>query len=250
MASPSRNPATSQSSVPSSDEADIPLFEPNTYGQLTEDRRITEQGSPPPPPLFVEGQPIAEQTPAPPPFHAGDQESQAMKEIHDQFQWLVLMLDQNQNQGWGSAYRDFADVLVLLRAVGGLGMVEKGNNKISHGVFHASMGSYALTVSTFIDLMNLGHSSATWSNKLTMYFRLKSLHSYSQHVGGARFQSPVHNDAWGIVSHWVGDQDKLLPEHWITTRYGNTELQTLVREMVQEIHGSKFYTLSIGFLVC
>ena len=129
-------------------------------------------------------------------------------------------------------------------------MVERVNNRISDGIFHASTGGYALSLLKFIDLMSLGHSTATWGNKLTMYFRLKTLYSYSQHVGGANFQSPAHNEAWDIVSNWVINQNALLPENWITTRFGNTQLRTLLRGMVQAAFQSKFYTLPIRFLVC
>ena len=141
---------------------------------MDEDQSILERGSPPPP-LFVEDQPSAEQTTSPPPFQTDIHEIQATHEIRDQFGWLVDLLGQNQSRGWGTAYRDFADVSVLLRAVRGLGMVERVNNRISNEIFHASTGDYALSLLKFIDLMSLGHSTATWGNKLTMYFWLKTL---------------------------------------------------------------------------
>ena len=137
-----------------------------------------------------------------------------MEEMWGQFQWLVKLLAQN-NQKWSSAYRDFANVLLLLYAVEGLEIVQKGNGKTTNGVFHASTGNHAFNISTFIDIMGLKHSSATWGNKLKMHFQLVSLHSYIVPTGGVNFQDPVHQAAWGIVNHWVENQDKLLPESWI-----------------------------------
>ena len=211
----------------------------------------------PPPPHFsppAEDQQATEQTSLPtpspsPPLPAvanlvDIHESQAMEEMREQFQWLVDMLGENQRRSWGTGYRDFADVSLLLHAVRGLGMVVRSNNRISDGQFSASTGTYTLRLSTFIDVMGLG-SSNTWRNKLTMYFRLKSLYSYSEHNGGGCFQSQTHQATWNIVSCWVRDGDKLLPENWITTKYGNTRLKVLVREMLQEAYKSKFNALQI-----
>ena len=129
-------------------------------------------------------------------------------------------------------------------------MVEGPNGRISEGVFHARTGNYTIPLPIFIDIMGLGHSVATWRNKLTMYFRLKSLYSYGEHIGGVSFRSTQHQTAWDIVSCWVKDGDKLLPENcWITTKYGNTELRVLVREMVQEVHHGKCHTPSVSLLV-
>lgn len=166
-----------------------------------------------------------------------------MEEMREQFQWLVEMLGENQRRNWGTGYRDFADVSLLLHAVRRLGMMERGNNRITSGVFNASTGDYALNLSTFIEVVGLGHSPATWRNKLTMYLRLKSLHSYSEHTSGTCFSSSVHQDAWDIISRWVEHQDVFLPENWITLKYGNTRLRVLVREMVQEAYKGKYQAL-------
>jgi hypothetical protein len=157
-----------------------------------------------------------------------------MEEMREQFQWFVEILSQNQSRGWGTAYRDFADVLLLLRAVEGLGMAERRNSRISNGVFRSSMGDYALTLPQFVEEMGLGHSAATWRNKLTMYFRIMSLYSYAQHNGGACFRFPPHRLAWEALSRWVENQDVFLSANWMTIRYGNTELRPLVRDMLQE----------------
>jgi hypothetical protein len=206
---------------PRSPTPELPLFHPDPSSPIDEDRPITEQGSPPPLPLSA-------------PIIDDDQELHAQQEVQQQFQWLAKMLDENRKRGWGSGYRDFVDVLLLLRAVSGLGMVEQQNNRISDGVFVASTGSFTLNLTTFIDLMHLEHTSATWRNKLTMYFRLKSLYLYSEHTGGVRFEAQAHRTAWGIVSHWMENHDKFLPVNWVTTRFGSTELRPLLRDMLQE----------------
>jgi len=170
-----------------------------------------------------------------------------MNEMRDQFHWLVTMLNENKNRSWGTAYRDFADVSLLLSAVGELGMMEGANHRVSKGVFRASTGNYSLTLPTFIEVMDLGHASGTWGNKLTMFFRLKAIYSYHEHAGEPHFWSPIYQDAWRIVSCWVKDRDKLLPENWTTTRFGNTELRKLARDMLQETTQSKFIICQRGF---
>jgi hypothetical protein len=181
-------------------------------------------------------------TPLPPPslvHDTNDQELQAQEEIRQQFRWLPELLEANQRRGWGTGYRDFADVLLLLRAVSGLGMMEQGNNRVSDGVFHASTGDFTISLATFIDTMHLGHTPATWRNKLTTYFRLRSLYSYFEHAGEIRFQDPTHRLTWGVVSSWMEHQDQLLEVGWITTRFGSTELRPLIRHMVQEAYQGK-----------
>jgi len=166
-------------------------------------------------------------------------ELQAQEEIRQEFHWLAEMLIQNKKQGWGTAYRDFVDVMMLLRAVHMLGMVELGNNRISDGVFSASTGDFTLNLATFVDIINLGYTPSTWRNKLTMYFRLKSLYQYSQHTDRLVFQIPSQNIAWSIVSRWMENQDKALEVNWVTTRFGNTELRQLLRSMLQEAYKGK-----------
>ena len=163
-----------------------------------------------------------------------------MEEMRRQFEWLTKLIGLNSRKTWGTGYRDFVDVLLLLHAARELGMEVRGNGRVSSGVFSASTGNYALTLQTFIGAMPLLHMPTTWGNKLTTYFRLKSLYSYSQHAGDACFRSPTHRAAWQILGCWMKNQDQLLPEgSWVTTKYGNTELRTLVREMVQEANRSK-----------
>ena len=123
-----------QTTVPSSDVPEPPLFEPDTSSLIPEDQPTSEQGYPSPlPPLFAGDRAIAEQSSPSPPFllssfQVDNEESQAMEEMRGQFQWLVELLAQN-NQKWSSAYRDFANVLLLLHAVEGLGIFRKGNGK-------------------------------------------------------------------------------------------------------------------------
>lgn len=178
----------------------------------------------------------------PPPLvqEANDQkELQAQEEIRQEFCWLAEILNKNRKRGWGTAYRDFVDVLMLLKAVHMLGMEELGNNRISDGVFSASTGDFKLNLTTFVDIIDLGYTPSTWRNKLTMYFRLKSLYQYSQHTNGLVFQAPAHNAAWSLVKHWMQYQDKVLDENWVTTRFGNTELRGLLRVMLQEAYNGK-----------
>lgn len=169
-----------------------------------------------------------------------DQELQAQMEMRERFGWFIAMLNENQKRGWGTGYRDFADVLLLLRAVSSLGMKEQGNNRLSNGVFSASVGDFGLDLWTFIHMMDLGHSPGTWRNKLTTYFRIKSLHLYSQHIGGIGFQDQSHVYAWNVVSPWMEHRDKLLGEDvWVTKRFGSTELRPLIRNMVQAAYAGE-----------
>lgn len=260
-------PAVSQSQTLGSETSELPLFDLDPLSPLAEDQPITERDSPSPSPLRQSPSPsLPPHSPSPPPpphspslpllpcspspplpllAHEVDvQEFRAQEEIRQQFQWLADMLDGNRKRGWGTAYRDFADVLLLLRAVSGLGMVEQRNGRVSDGAFSASTGCFTLSLATFIDLMHLEHTSTTWRNKLTAYFRLKSLYLYSEHTGGVRFQSPAHSYTWTIVSRWIENRDKLLPEDWTTTRFGSTELRPLLRSMLQEACQSK-HSLSL-----
>lgn len=203
-----------------------------------------------PDPAVEHPQPISPGLPSPPlppsPPEVNDPELQAREEIQQQFQWLVGMLNDNQRRGWGTAYRDFVDVLLLLRAVSGLGMVEQRNNRVSDGVLSTSVGDFVINLATFINMMDLEHSASTWGNKLTTYFRLKSLYLYSEHTGGIEFQDPTHRYAWNVVSKWMESQDKVLKEDWVTRRFGSTELRPLVRNMLQEAYKGKRCTLLPG----
>ncbi|KAF9788747.1 hypothetical protein BJ322DRAFT_1103897 [Thelephora terrestris] len=164
-----------------------------------------------------------------------EEERQTVAEMRAQFGWLVQMIRDNQDTGWGTAYRDFVDSVLLLHAVEALGIKVRSNNRISKGEFCTSAGGrYPLTLDYFIDSMGLTYSSTTWRNKLTMYNRIMSLQSYVEHRGGASFGLDAHRAAWSVVGLWVGDRDKLLPVDWTTTRYGNTELKPLLSAMVQE----------------
>ena len=206
---------------------------------MIEQTPLVDQGSPPSPSL-------------PSSVHDEDDnpELRAQEEIRQEFQWLAKMLRENRNRGWGTGYRDFVDVLLLLNAVGGLGMSEQPNNRVSDGVFPASIGDFTLSLVAFIDVMDLEHSAATWGNKLTMFFRLKSLYLYSEHIGGIRFRDPAHNQAWDVTRRWVQHRDKVLDESWITKRFGSTELRPLVRSMLQEAYQSEHLPLlSIRFMV-
>lgn len=267
ISGPSGIRTTSQ--TPSSSAPQLPLFEPDASSPIAEDQSISEQSSPSPRlpqfsedrpiadrrstsprlPLFSEDQNILDQGSPSPPFpllslRVDDQEVQAMEEMREQFRWLPDLLLRNRGQGWGTAYRDFADVLLLLRATQDLGMVEKSNNVLSAGEFHATTGTYSITIATFVEVMELGHSAATWGNKLTTYFRIMRISSYCQHRGGGFFQSPEHQTAWESLRRWVENRDVFLPNNWITSRYGNTLMARLVREMYQEAHQSKCITIS------
>jgi hypothetical protein len=236
----------------------MPLFEPDSPSQIAEEegQLVSQQGSPSSPlPSFAGDQPMGDQpveeSPTPPTSQVDGQELQAMEEIREQFQWLVDLLAQNAKKRWGTAYRDFADVSLLLHAVGGLGMVEMGNGRVGDGQFNTSVGNFSLSLSTFLQIMNLGHSPATWRNKMTMFFRLKSLYSYSQHFSGELFELPEHQRAWGIVEPWVRDAHLFLPEgHWVTTKYGNTELRRLAKEMVQVANQGKMLLSKSDFCFC
>jgi hypothetical protein len=249
IAGPSQISTTSQVSqvsTPNTGVMELPLFEPGSSPSITGDQPSAERRSlSPPPALSVDDQSIMEQGSPSPPLqssspHIDDQESQAMNEMRERYHWLVKMLNENKTRGWGTGYRDFVEVLLLLSAVSDLGMVEGANRRISKGVFHASTGNYSLTLTMFIEVMGLGHTSSTWGNKVTMFLRLRAIYSYYEHKGEPCFQSQIHQDAWEIVSSWLKNQDKLLPKSWVTTRFGNTELRKLVREMLDEASRSKF----------
>lgn len=170
----------------------------------------------------------------PPPQNtiSNQEESLAQEEMRQHFHWLAEILSKNQKRGWGTGYRDFVDVVMLLNAVSTLGMVELGSNRVSDGEFTASTGrQFALSLATFMDVMDLGHASTTWRNKLTMYFRIKTLYSYSQYAHGINFQDTEHQSAWRVVRLWMENRDTILAESWVTQKYGNTSLRKLLQEM-------------------
>ena len=81
-----------------------------------------------------------------------------------------------------------------------MGIEEGGNNWLAKGVFQLSMGGFTLSVWDFIDVLQLTHSSSTWWNKVTAYFRIKQLCMFTQYNGREiRFQTPEHRLAWDAV---------------------------------------------------
>ena len=187
-----------------------------------------------PDPVSISRSPSPLLLPPPPQNIISDQEeSLAQEEMRQHFHWLMEMLNKNQKRGWGTAYRDFVDVVMLLKAVSTLGMVELGSNRVSDGEFTGSTGrQFTLSLATFMDIMDLGHASTTWRNKLTTYFRIKTLYSYSQYTHGITFQDAGHQLAWRVVRAWMENRDTMLAESWVTQKYGNTSLRKLPQQMV------------------
>jgi hypothetical protein len=62
-----------------------------------------------------------------------------------------------------------------------------------------------------------------------------------KHKGGIQFQETTHKQAWDMVNSWVENQHCMLPESWVTTRYGSTELQPLIYAMTQEVLQGKCF---------
>jgi hypothetical protein len=199
-----------------------PVVEPNS---VTISRSPSPLLLPPPPQNIISNQ----------------EESLAQEEMRQHFHWLTEILNKNQKRGWGTAYRDFVDVVMLLKAVNTLGMVELGSNRVSDGEFAASTGrQFILSLATFMDIMDLGQASTTWRNKLTMYFRIKTLYSYSQYAHGINFQDLTHQSTWRVVSLWMENRDTILAESWVTQKYGNTSLRKLLQEMVNVAHAGEY----------
>ena len=92
------------------------------------------------------------------------------EEIQREHSWLPTLLAENETKAWGTAYRDFVKVRLLLVAVQGLNIEEMGNNRLTKGVFLSEGREFTLSVWEFIDILQLVHSSATWWNKVTAYF--------------------------------------------------------------------------------
>ncbi|KAF9782043.1 hypothetical protein BJ322DRAFT_1110925 [Thelephora terrestris] len=230
---------------------------PGPMGSSAEDPPAGEQRSSCSPlPLFLEGSSVLDRrspSPAPDlfPEHSSitgwgppspvmslpvneeeeEEECQTVAEMRAQFGWLVQMIRDNQDTGWGTAYRDFVDSVLLLHAVEALGIKVRSNNRISKGEFCTSAGGrYPLTLDYFIDSMGLAYSSTTWRNKLTMYNRIMSLQSYVEHRGGASFGLDAHQAAWSVVGLWVRDRDKLLPQ-WCKkpTKLSSAELRPVLQ---------------------
>jgi hypothetical protein len=173
--------------------------------------------------------------PPPPPLAIAEQE------MREEFSWLNDLLAKHEAKGWGTAYRDFADVKLLLLAAQSLGMDEK-NNRVADGVFMSSVGDFPLTIWNFIDILDLQHTSGTWRNKMTSYFRIKQLYTFSQHNSGEiPFQRPDYSNAWDVIRIWMDRKDDMLGVDWVTMRFGNTELRSLLSGMVEEIHNGEHY---------
>lgn len=158
-----------------------------------------------------------------------------------EFGWLIRMVLENQEVRWKTAYRDFVDSELMLRATSVLGIVRKGNNGFSEGEFYTSTGHcYRLTLDSFVETLGLVHSPTTWRNKLTTHSRILDLQSYVEHRGGLGFQLEEHRTVWDIVGRWVENKDKVLPvEDWTTRKYGNTRLAKLIAEMVREANNGE-----------
>lgn len=170
------------------------------------------------------------------PFH----ETQVEEEIREAYGWLCTLLAENERRAWGTAYRDFVDVRLLLSAVQGMGMEEVRNNRVGNGTFQASTGDFTLSIWDFIDILQLKHSSGTWRNKFTAYFRIKQLYIFAQHSGGeTQFETLGHSQAWEVVRVWMDHQQLIIGDkEWVTRRYGSTELRPLLQGMIEEVcHG-------------
>ena len=219
-----------------------PLFERDSPPQIAEelaiDRGLHNQ---------IGDRPAIEQgTPLPlspaPQDHA---EVEAREEMQQRFQWLVILLGQNQRQGWNTGYRDFADVVCLLQALHQLDIYEYQTGRLCRGVFHTSTGSYyEIDAETFIDSLRLQHKPSTWRNKFSMYFRIKFLHAYSQYNPRAWDQKP---HCWMVsrcISAWMLNLDpsQLLSQDRIeTTRYNVGELRRLLQEMSDHVYNGTSY---------
>ena len=204
-----------------------------------------------PDPVTISRSPLPLLLPPPPQNIINDQEeSLAQEEMHQHFHWLTEMLNKNQKRGWGTAYRDFVDVVMLLKAVGTLGMVGLGSNRVSDGEFTGSTGwQFTLSLVTFMDIMDLGHTSTTQRNKLTTYFQIKTLYSYSQYTHGINFQDAGHQLAWRVVRAWMENRDTMLAESWVTQKYGNTSLRKLLQQMVGIANASEYIFLPCAGII-
>lgn len=153
-----------------------------------------------------------------------------------EFEWLVHVVMENQQVPWNTGYRDFINLALMLQAMERVRIVRKGNNGFTEGEFHTSRGDcYHVTLESFVEALGLVHSPTTWRNKFTTYFRILDLHSYVEHRGIQGFQLEEHRNVWRIVGWWVLNKDQVLPaSDWKTKRYGNTELQRLVKEMLKD----------------
>ena len=122
---------------------------------------------------------------------------QVEEEIRREYHWLCTLLAENEGRAWGTAYRDFMDVRFLLSAAQGMGMEELRNNRVGNGAFQASTGEFTLSIWDFIDILQLKHSSGTWQNKFTAYFRIKRLCMFAQYKGvETPFQTPEQHGKW------------------------------------------------------
>jgi hypothetical protein len=173
------------------------------------------------------------------------QETQVEEEIRGEYRWLCALLAENEERAWGTAYRDFIGVRLLLSAAQGMGMEELSNNRIGNGAFRASTGEFTLSIWDFIDILGLKHSSNTWRNKVTAYFRVKQLFMFARYRGAAMpFQNPEHTQAWNVIRVWMEHQDAIIQDNeWVTRRYGSKELRGLLQGMVEEACHGKYISL-------
>ena len=63
------------------------------------------------------------------------QETQVEEEIRGEYRWLCALLAENEERAWGTVYRDFIGVRLMLSAAQGMGMEELSNNQIGNGAF-------------------------------------------------------------------------------------------------------------------
>jgi len=173
-------------------------------------------------------------------------DTQVEEEIQGEYSWLHAMLAENEGRAWGTAYRDFVEVNLLLSAVRGMGMEELSNNRVGNGTFQASTGEFTLSIWDFIDILGLKHSSGTWRNKFTAYFRIKRLFMFAQYRGAVmQFRTPECSQAWDVIQVWMQHQDAIIGDNeWVTRRYGSKELRALLKGMVAEACYGKCNSLS------
>lgn len=152
-----------------------------------------------------------------------------MEEMQEEFRGLAMMIHRHASRGWNTAYRDFANMLVLLSVLQPLGMEKNSNGNISRGEYRAVTGVYSIDWKTFVDIMDLGSTSATWGNRISTHTQIMNIDSFFRFSDRASFLTSDHREAWNVVSQWLLVGDQFLPDsHWAARKYGNTSLQKLV----------------------
>lgn len=144
--------------------------------------------------------------------------------LPEQFAVEISLIERYANEDWSTAYRDFAQVPVLIRIGRQFGMVPSlSTNSITAGWIYGP-GGERIRLKAADLIKAFGYEWGSWKNKVTLYFRVLKFLRLSED------EDALERDMEGDMRHmrsrlleWVVTTDSVLPEGHRATRYYTSE---------------------------